>query len=79
MQSSHHTMRRARQAVLNEGSRVDPSRPHDIGVERTAEETAFVYMRARLEQHRTSDTGNRAYVHWASSQSTVGGLALIPS
>jgi hypothetical protein len=61
--------------VLNERGGVDPGRAERIRVEGSAEETALVDVRGRLEQHGPGDARNRVDVHKASLPAAAPMLA----
>ena len=66
VQSAHHAARRAGQAVLREGGRVDTSRAHHVGVEGAAEEPALVHVRGGPENQDAVNAPDPLYLHLAS-------------
>jgi hypothetical protein len=63
VQGAHHTPRRARLAVLDEASRVNPSISRYLCVECAREEAALIDVRRWLEQERSADAGRAGDLH----------------
>ena len=61
--TADHPPRRAGDAVLDEGGRVDPRLPGCVRIERAGKEAALVHVRQRLEQQRAADARNRCHAH----------------
>jgi len=63
VQAAHHAADRARLAVLDEASRIDPGVSRYLRIECAGEKTAFISMRHWLEQERAGDAGYGADLH----------------
>jgi len=63
VQAAHHAADRARLAVLDEASRIDPGVSRYLRIECAGEKTAFIGMRHWLKQERAGDAGYGADLH----------------
>ena len=66
MQAAHHATDRARLAVLDKTSRIDPGVSRYLCIECAREKTALIGMRNWPEQERASDAGCGADLHEAA-------------
>jgi len=75
VQAADHAAHRARLAVLDETSRINPGISHYLCIERAGEEAALIGVRRWLEQERSADAGHGGDLHMHVS---TGKAAVIP-